>query len=181
MHGSRLLCTLPILLAAARKAVNGCKEVHTAERHRNTRYWLFAASVLAGVGVGAGAAPAFASSPVGPLPAPKAVHSVAPTTTSASGASASGTSGSGLGAPAPLVGAQPEGLRQRPLAANPVAVDTGSVWSAGGLGATTVLTVPVALGGLVAAFMVVQWLIDRRDPRLTEAPARMEENSVGFE
>jgi hypothetical protein len=41
--------------------------------------------------------------------------------------------------------------------------------------------VPIALGGLVIVFMVVQWLIDRRDPKFVEAPARKDDGSVGFE
>ena len=29
--------------------------------------------------------------------------------------------------------------------------------------------------------VIVQWLIDRRDPKFVEAPARKDDDSVGFE
>jgi hypothetical protein len=165
---------MPILLPAAPKAVNGCEEVPTAERHRNTRKRLSAAALVVGLSLGIGAAPSFAGPKAGQTSVPVSAAAHAPTTTTATAlGKAAGTAGVALGLPA--------GAREGKVVASPVAVDAVSVWSAGGIGATTVLTVPISLGGLVAVFMVVQWLIDRRDPRLAEAPAHMEENSVGFE
>ena len=38
-----------------------------------------------------------------------------------------------------------------------------------------------ALGVLVVAFIGLQWLIDRRDPKFVDAPARKDDDSVGFE
>lgn len=148
--------------------MNACEEGPTAERHRNTRYRLGAVALVAGLSVGFTAAPAVAA-----VPAP---GSPAPVTTSAPAHSVAGATEA-----SPAVHSLRTGPREGQLAASPAAADAGSVWSAGGIGATTVLTVPIALGGLVAVFMVVQWLIDRRDPRLAEAPTLREENSVGFE
>jgi hypothetical protein len=124
--------------------------------------------LVAGLSVGIAAAPAVAAAP--------APGSPAPVTTSAPAHSVASPAGA-----RPPVHSLHSGPREGPLAASPGAAEAASVWSAGGIGATTVLTVPIALGGLVAVFMVVQWLIDRRDPRLAEAPTLREENSVGFE
>ncbi len=60
-------------------------------------------------------------------------------------------------------------------------VSQGSGWSGGALQAGTILSVPLGLGVLVVAFMVVQWLVDRRDPKLVDAPAHKDEDTVGFE
>ena len=57
----------------------------------------------------------------------------------------------------------------------------GGVWSGGDLQASTRIEVPVTFGGLLVVFILVQWLIDHRDPRFVEAPARKEDDSVGFE
>jgi hypothetical protein len=54
-------------------------------------------------------------------------------------------------------------------------------WSGGSLQAGTILNVPFALAALVVVFVVAQWLIDRRDPKFVEAPARKDDDSVGFE
>jgi hypothetical protein len=60
-------------------------------------------------------------------------------------------------------------------------VPGGGVWEGGALEADTSLSVPLALGGVVLVFVVVQWLIDRRDPKFVEAPARKDEDSIGFD
>jgi hypothetical protein len=60
-------------------------------------------------------------------------------------------------------------------------VQGGAPWDGGSLQAATQLSVPIALGGLVIVFMIVQWLIDRRDPKFVEAPARKDDGSIGFE
>ena len=60
-------------------------------------------------------------------------------------------------------------------------VKGGGLWSGGTLQAATRLSVPIALGALVLVFVVVQWLVDWRDPKFVEAPARKEDDSVGFD
>jgi hypothetical protein len=60
-------------------------------------------------------------------------------------------------------------------------VPGSGLWRGGSLQADTSLTVPLALGGVVFAFIVVQWLIDRRDPKFVEAPARKDDDSIGFD
>ena len=67
------------------------------------------------------------------------------------------------------------------LVAGRAVVSTGSGWSGGPLQAGTILSVPLGLAVLVVAFMVVQWLVDRRDPKLVDAPAHKDEDTVGFE
>jgi hypothetical protein len=53
-------------------------------------------------------------------------------------------------------------------------------WPGASLKAATKLSIPILLGVLVAVFVVLQGLIDRRDPKLTRAPERGEDDSVGF-
>ena len=65
--------------------------------------------------------------------------------------------------------------------AGPVVIATGGFWSGGPLQAATILSVPTAVGGLVIAFIVLQWLVDRRDPKFVEAPVHKDHDSVGFE
>ena len=60
-------------------------------------------------------------------------------------------------------------------------VPGGGVWHGASLQADTSLSVPLALGGVVLVFIVVQWLIDRRDPKFVEAPARKDDDSIGFD
>lgn len=60
-------------------------------------------------------------------------------------------------------------------------ISPSELWSGGALNVGTILSVPLALGGLGVAFVVVQWLIDRRDPKFVDAPAREEDDSVGFD
>lgn len=60
-------------------------------------------------------------------------------------------------------------------------ISIGSPWDGGSMDASTSQRVPFALGGLILIFVLVQWLIDRRDPKLVEAPARRHEDSIGFE
>ncbi|MCU4184894.1 hypothetical protein K6U06_11030 [Acidiferrimicrobium sp. IK] len=49
------------------------------------------------------------------------------------------------------------------------------------LSAATDLGVPIVFGALVSLFLLVQYVLGRRDPRLAEAPARGDEDSVPFE
>lgn len=60
-------------------------------------------------------------------------------------------------------------------------VSVDGLWSGGDLQATTDLEVPITFGGLLLAFVLIQWLIDHRDPRFVEAPARKEDDSLGFD
>ena len=57
----------------------------------------------------------------------------------------------------------------------------GAQWDGGSPNTSTGQLVPFALGALVLIFVFVQWLIDRRDPKFVEAPARKYEDSIGFE
>jgi hypothetical protein len=57
----------------------------------------------------------------------------------------------------------------------------GVLWGGSQLQASTVLSVPLTLALFALAFVVVQWLIDRRDPKLLDAPGRDDDDSVGFE
>ena len=71
-------------------------------------------------------------------------------------------------------------LGERLVGGQPV-IAVGQGWVGGTLAANTTVTVPLALGGAALLFIVLQWLIDRRDPKYVEAPARKDEDSVGFD
>jgi len=60
-------------------------------------------------------------------------------------------------------------------------VSIGPSWEGGSLNASQGQRVPFTLGALILIFVVVQWLIDRRDPKFVEAPARKDDDSIGFE
>lgn len=60
-------------------------------------------------------------------------------------------------------------------------VSIGASWDGGSLNASTGQRVPFSLGAVILIFVVVQWLIDRRDPKFVEAPARKDDDSMGFE
>jgi hypothetical protein len=60
-------------------------------------------------------------------------------------------------------------------------VPGGGQWHGASLQADTSLSVPLALGGAVLVFIIVQWLIDRRDPKFVDAPARKDDDSIGFD
>jgi hypothetical protein len=60
-------------------------------------------------------------------------------------------------------------------------IAAGGPWHGPSLKAATGLAVPIAIGGAVAAFILVQALIDRRDPKLSAAPQRGRDDTVGFE
>ena len=60
-------------------------------------------------------------------------------------------------------------------------VSIGPSWDGGSLNASPGQRVPFTLGALILIFVVVQWLIDRRDPKFVEAPARKDDDSIGFE
>ncbi len=54
-------------------------------------------------------------------------------------------------------------------------------WKGVSLRAATNLKVPILFGVLVALFVLVQALIDRRDPKLSRAPERNDDDTVGFQ
>lgn len=54
-------------------------------------------------------------------------------------------------------------------------------WEGDTVQAATKLKVPLALLAAMVVFALVQALVDRRDPKLSEAPERPGEDSVGFE
>jgi hypothetical protein len=60
-------------------------------------------------------------------------------------------------------------------------VSIGPSWDGSSLNASPGQRVPFALGALILIFVVVQWLIDRRDPKFVEAAARKDDDSIGFE
>ena len=60
-------------------------------------------------------------------------------------------------------------------------ISPNALWSGGLLQVGTILRVPLTLGGLAVVFVVAQWFIDRRDPKVVDAPAREAEDSVGFD
>ena len=70
--------------------------------------------------------------------------------------------------------------RERAVVAQQV-VSLGPSWDGSTLNASTGQRVPFTLGALILIFVVVQWLIDRRDPKFVEAPARKDDDSIGFE
>ncbi|MGP8205343.1 MAG: hypothetical protein ACLQVK_04675 [Acidimicrobiales bacterium] len=67
------------------------------------------------------------------------------------------------------------------LAGGQPVIPAAPLWSGGSLQARTTVNVPLTLAGLVLAFALTQWLIDRRDPKFVEAPSRKDDDSIGFE
>jgi hypothetical protein len=53
-------------------------------------------------------------------------------------------------------------------------------WAGLSTRAATDLKIPIAFGVVVGLFLLVQALIDRRDPKLSRAPERGDEETVGF-
>jgi hypothetical protein len=49
------------------------------------------------------------------------------------------------------------------------------------LHAATRLSVPIAFGGVVAVFVLLQALVDRRDPKLAHAPHSGDDDTVPFQ
>jgi hypothetical protein len=60
-------------------------------------------------------------------------------------------------------------------------ISVGQTWDGGSLDASTSHRVPFTLAALILLFVVGQWLVDRRDPKFVEAPARKDDDSIGFE
>ena len=53
-------------------------------------------------------------------------------------------------------------------------------WDRLSLSASTDLKVPMLFGAAVGLFVLLQFLVDRRDPKLSSAPERGDDDSVGF-
>jgi hypothetical protein len=60
-------------------------------------------------------------------------------------------------------------------------VNPGDSWKGLSLRAATNLKVPILFGVVVALFVLGQALIDRRDPKMSRAPERNDEDTVGFQ
>ncbi|HMC39606.1 MAG TPA: hypothetical protein VKI19_08080 [Acidimicrobiales bacterium] len=69
----------------------------------------------------------------------------------------------------------PERWFRRPLSM----LESG--WAQESLHAAGRMKLPIALLGAVALFILIQSLVDRRDPKLNEAPERPVDDSVGFQ
>jgi hypothetical protein len=61
----------------------------------------------------------------------------------------------------------------------PVQLATGG-WQGVSLQAATNLRIPILFGAAVLLFVLLQALVDRRDPKMSRAPERGEDDSVGF-
>ncbi len=57
----------------------------------------------------------------------------------------------------------------------------GTDWPGGSLKATAKQKLPIALLLAVGIFMLIQSLVDRRDPKVWRAPEHQQEDSVSFE
>jgi len=53
-------------------------------------------------------------------------------------------------------------------------------WKNLSLSASTDLEVPMLFGAAIGLFVLLQFLVDRRDPKLSSAPERGDDDSVGF-
>ncbi len=60
-------------------------------------------------------------------------------------------------------------------------ISPSGLWEGGALDVGTILSVPATLAGLAVVFFVLQWLIDRRDPKFVDAPLREDDDSIGFD
>ena len=56
----------------------------------------------------------------------------------------------------------------------------GGGWQGVSLRAATDLKVPIAFGAVVGLFVLLQALVDRWDPKLSKAPERGDDDTVGF-
>jgi hypothetical protein len=107
-------------------------------------------------------------------------------TRSAAGRRATGSPTTRRSGPTGRAGAHPSPPRPSALPGQLAATGGGSLALAGGpwggisLRAATHLALPIFFGAAIALFLLVQAFVDRRDPRLTRAPARNDDDSVGF-
>jgi hypothetical protein len=91
-----------------------------------------------------------------------------PATTAAKGAKGNNTAPASI---APSVG----GVFNEPM------VLANGGWKGVSLRAATNLKVPILFGVVVALFVLVQAMIDRRDPKMSRAPERNDDDTVGFQ
>jgi hypothetical protein len=56
----------------------------------------------------------------------------------------------------------------------------GGGWHGVSLRAATDLKVPIAFGAVVGLFVLLQALVDRWDPKISRAPERGDDDTVGF-
>ncbi len=59
-------------------------------------------------------------------------------------------------------------------------VEASGAGSGPSLSTATDLRVPIAFGTLVSLFLLAQYGLGRRDPRLADAPARGDDDSIPF-
>ncbi len=93
------------------------------------------------------------------------------TTTTTTASHPNGSVGPSKAKSAPVVG----GVFNEPM------VLASGGWKGLSLKAATNLKVPILFGVVVALFILGQALIDRRDPKLSRAPERNADDTVGFE
>ncbi|MGH9055402.1 MAG: hypothetical protein ACRDYY_05985 [Acidimicrobiales bacterium] len=82
-----------------------------------------------------------------------------------------------LAGPAPT--AKPKPVLAPGIFDEPVVLAAGR-WRGVSLQAATHLSVPIAFGAGVALFILLQALVDRRDPKVSRAPERGRDDTVGF-
>jgi hypothetical protein len=56
----------------------------------------------------------------------------------------------------------------------------GGGWAGVSLKAATRLKIPIAFALVVGVFLLIQALVDRRDPKLSQAPERGDDDSTEF-
>ncbi|MGH9114957.1 MAG: hypothetical protein ACRDWW_03920, partial [Acidimicrobiales bacterium] len=90
---------------------------------------------------------------------------------------------SSTGAPGGALAAPPSTAKPKPVAPGifdePVVLAAGR-WRGVSLQAATHLSVPIAFGAGVGLFILLQALVDRRDPKVSRAPERGRDDTVGF-
>jgi hypothetical protein len=156
-------------------------EVPTADRNGSKMFFRWAAGValvVAGIVCSATGASAHAGGhAVGAAAVPTV--SLTPISPASAAPPVARTSGHSHRDAAPALATTVPALERE--VAGPAVITPGGLWSGGPLQGATILSLPMALGVLLIGFIVLQWLVDRRDPKLVEAPARKDDDSLGFE
>jgi hypothetical protein len=69
------------------------------------------------------------------------------------------------------------------ILSNPFVAATGSLWQAMSLRTPVAWPLPAILRtvGFLLVFLLLQGRLDRRDPKLTRAPERSDEDTIGFD
>jgi hypothetical protein len=118
-------------------------------------------------------APPSTTAPVATVPAPASPRVLASShhpTANRTGVHRAGTPGA---SPSPPPTHVPSVLEE------PLQLATGG-WQGVSLRAATNLRVPILFGAAVLLFVLLQALVDRRDPKMSRAPERGHDDSVGF-